>query len=194
MERRGHPTDRATVPPSLRRVPLTSACQLLANPDEAAVDSHDFMHQRGGRAKRQDRTRNPLLSVFARPPCSDLRSRRARALGSGEPAALGVGRGLPRSSGTLQDRRRAAEHGHHPPYRAQSAVTGQTHGQSEEPAKTRWLECRLPRNCHPPDRVTFKRLPFGAARHTLKRWWLRATMHGSAQKSSGAFTQDLRVT
>src|SRR5277367_2936541 len=34
----------------LRRVPLTSACQLLANPDEAAVDSHDFMHQRDAAA------------------------------------------------------------------------------------------------------------------------------------------------
>jgi hypothetical protein len=39
------PTGRQCRHP-LRRVPLTSACQLLANPDEAAVDSHDFMHQR----------------------------------------------------------------------------------------------------------------------------------------------------
>ena len=36
MERRGDPTDRATVPPS----------ELLANPDEATVDSHGFVHQR----------------------------------------------------------------------------------------------------------------------------------------------------
>ena len=29
-----------------RRVPLPSACQLLANPGEAAVDTHGFVHQR----------------------------------------------------------------------------------------------------------------------------------------------------
>ena len=65
-----------------------------------------------GRAKRQDRIRNPLLSVFACPLCFQLRTRCAGALGGGEPAALGVGRGVPRRPGTLQDRRRAAKHGH----------------------------------------------------------------------------------
>ena len=51
------------------------------------------------------------------------------ALGGGKPPALGVGRDLPPKTCPLQDRRRAAKHGHHPPYRAQSALTGQTHRQ-----------------------------------------------------------------
>ena len=33
---------------------------------------------------------------------------------------------------------------------------GAPHGQSEEPAETRWLERRLPRNRHPADRVMFR--------------------------------------
>ena len=37
---------QAKVPPPFRRVPLTSACQLITNPDEETVDSHGFMHQR----------------------------------------------------------------------------------------------------------------------------------------------------
>src|SRR5271169_1094105 len=39
------PTGRQCRHPS-RRVPLTSACQLLANPDEATVNSPGFVHQR----------------------------------------------------------------------------------------------------------------------------------------------------
>ena len=38
------PTGRQCRHPS-RRVPLASACQLLANPDEAAVDSHGFVQR-----------------------------------------------------------------------------------------------------------------------------------------------------
>jgi hypothetical protein len=45
------------------------------------------------------------------------------------------------------------------PYRAQSALKGQTDHQSEEPAETGWLECRLSGNRHPSDRLTFKRFP-----------------------------------
>jgi hypothetical protein len=71
-----------------------------------------------GRATRQDRTRNPPVPVFVRPLCSDLRSRRAGALGVENPRAPGVGPGLPPRPGTRQDRRRAAKHGDHPPYRA----------------------------------------------------------------------------
>jgi len=53
----------------------------------------------------------------------------------------------------------APEHGHHPPYRAQSAVTGQAHDQPEEPTQARRLERRLPQNHHPPHSLTFKRFP-----------------------------------
>jgi hypothetical protein len=51
----------------------------------------------------------------------------------------------------------AAKHGHHPPYRAQSDLAGQTVDQSEDPEETRRLECRSPRSRHPPDCVTIKR-------------------------------------
>ena len=72
---------------------------------------------------------------------------------------LGVGRDISRRSRPLQERRRAPEHGHHPPYRAQSAVTGQAHDQPEEPTQARRLERRLPQNHHPPHSLTFKRFP-----------------------------------
>ena len=49
------------------------------------------------------------------------------------------------------------EHGHHPPYRAQSAVTRQTDDQPEEPAQTGRVERQLSGNDHPTDRMTFKR-------------------------------------
>ena len=87
-------------------------------PDLAMIGRIETEVERNGKTE----SRNPLLSVFARPLCSELRTRRAGALGSGEPAALGAGRGLPRRPGTLPDRRWAAKHGHHPPYRAQSAL------------------------------------------------------------------------
>jgi predicted transposase YbfD/YdcC len=71
-----------------------------------------------------------------------------------------VGCDLPRGPRALQDRRRAAKHGDHPPYRAQSAVTRQTNDQSEEPPETRRVERQLPGNRHPTDRLTFKRFPW----------------------------------
>jgi predicted transposase YbfD/YdcC len=77
--------------------------------------------------------------------------------GGGEPSALGTGCDLPRRSGTLQDRRWATEHGDYTPHHAQSALTSQTDGQSEEPPETRGMERQLSRNTDPPDRMTFKR-------------------------------------
>ncbi len=79
MERRGGPTDRATVPPSVPRVPLTSAYQLLANPSEALAESRGSMHQRGAAGfsvtwqyipfpNRSDRAH--VLYVLSRKPLS----------------------------------------------------------------------------------------------------------------------------
>jgi hypothetical protein len=118
------------------------------------------MDRNRGRAKRQDRARNALLSVFDRAPRVDLRPCRAGALGGGEPPALGAGRDLPRGPRTLPDRRRAAKHGDHPLHNAQSALTRQTNQQPEEPPETRRMERRLSGNCHPSDRMTFKRFPW----------------------------------
>src|SRR5271165_957845 len=130
---------------------------------------HDRPDRNRGRAEWQDRMRNPLLSVLARALCSDIRSCRAGALGGGEPPALGAGCDLPRRSGALQDRRWATEHGHHPPYRAQSAVTRQTDHQPEEPAETGRVERQLPGCAHPTDRMTFKRFPCQGATWAVTR-------------------------
>ena len=86
-----------------------------------------------GRAKRKDRARDTLLSVFDRALCPDLRACRAGTLGGGEPPALGTGRDLPPRSRSLPLRRRATKHGDHPPHNTQSALTGQTKHQSQEP-------------------------------------------------------------
>ena len=124
-------------------------------PDLAMIGRIETEIERNGAIEHETR----YLSVLDRPLRCHLRACRAGSLGGGEPATLGVGRHLPRRSGTLQNRPRTTEHGHYPPHRAQSALARQTYRQSEKPTETRRVECRLPGNPHPPDRMTFKRFP-----------------------------------
>ena len=92
----------------------------------------------------------------------------------------------------LQDRRWAAKYGHHPPYRAPSELTSQTHGQSENPPEARLLECRLPRNRHPPDGVTFKRFARGGDMGSLPHAQFR--VNGQSIAPTWAVTRSRCVT
>jgi hypothetical protein len=122
-------------------------------PDLAMIGRIETEVERNDKIERE--TRYYLCSIAL---CALTFSRVARAhLGGGEPSALGTGCDLPLRSGTLQDRRWTTKHGNHTSHHAQSALTGQTDGQSEEPAQTGGMERRLSGNPDPTDRVTFKR-------------------------------------
>ena len=100
------PTGRQCRHP-LRRFPLTSACQLLANPDEAAVDSNDFMHQR---------VEEQFGRVFVDFCCSGVRKSWERAEFWHDYAAQ------PAASGCAQDCARLRE-GEHPADPSGAAMT-----------------------------------------------------------------------